>query len=169
MHTTEPGDSMNRRAFIRYASAISASLAFADKRCLGLDAAAPQGWRTFEIRTSVEVLKPSGATRMWLPAPLISENPFQKTLANDFRAEGGRVSLIEAEVEGLGIISAEFAPGVRPVMTATSRVATRDYTVDISAPGKTLQTNRSDLARFLRPTRLLPTDGIVKTTAMENH
>jgi transglutaminase-like putative cysteine protease len=109
---------------------------------------------------------------VWLPAPLIGETPFQKALSSDFRAEGGRASFAQGEGdggkgEGLGIISAEFAPGVRPLLTATSRVATRDYSVDISAPGRTFQTDRSDLARFLRPTRLLPTHGIVKTTAME--
>ena len=45
-------------------------------------------WRTFQVTTRVEVLKPSGATRVWVPAALISETPFQKTLANTFNCRG---------------------------------------------------------------------------------
>jgi len=29
----------------------------------------PGTWRTFEITTRVEVLKPAGTTRVWLPVP----------------------------------------------------------------------------------------------------
>jgi len=40
------------------------------------------------------------------------------------------------------------------------------HLVDLSAPGRAQNENREDLAYFLRPTKLLPTDGIVKATAM---
>ena len=127
----------------------------------------PDRWRTFEVKTRVEILKSSGATRVWLPAALISKTPFQKTLSNKFSAEGGTARMVEGRADGLGIVAAEFPAGVKPVLTLTSRVATRNYAVDLSAPGKAPKADRAELEHFLRPTKLLPTDGIVKATATE--
>lgn len=62
-------------------------------------------------------------------------------------------------------IAAEFPAGVRPVLAVTRCVATRDWAVDLSAPGKNAAGSPADLQNFLRPTRYLPTDGIVKDTA----
>ncbi|HLK65212.1 MAG TPA: transglutaminase domain-containing protein [Bryobacteraceae bacterium] len=124
-------------------------------------------WRQFEVQTRVEVLKPSGETRVWLPAALIGETPFQRTITNEFHAEGGKASLVSHREDALGIVSAEFPAGVKPALTLTSRVATRDFSVDLSVGGKTPRSDREELEHFLRPTRLLPTDGIVKDAAME--
>ena len=62
---------------------------------------------------------------------------------------------------------AEFPSGVRPVLTLTSRVTTKTYVVDLSARSNPPKDSRADLEHFLQPTKLLPTDGIVKTTATE--
>jgi len=124
-------------------------------------------WRTYEVITRVEVLKLSGTTRIWLPAALIGQTPFQKTLANTFIADGGNAQLVESQADSLGIIAAEFPAGVKPVLTLTSRISTKNCTVDLSAPGKTPKEDRAELEHFLRPTKLMPTDGIVKATAIE--
>jgi hypothetical protein len=102
---------------------------------------------------------------VWLPAALISKTPFQKTLSNGFSADGGTAGIVEFRANGLGIIAAEFPAGVKPVLTLTSRVATKNYAVDLSMPGKAPKADCAELEHFLRPTRLLPTDGIVKATA----
>ena len=98
---------------------------------------------------------------MWLPAPLIRGTPFQKTRSNHFSAEGGTARIVES------VVAAEFAAGTKPVLTLTSRIATKNYAVDLSAPGKGPMANRAELEHFLRPTKLLPTDGIVKATATD--
>jgi transglutaminase-like putative cysteine protease len=157
---------MNRRDFLRSAAAVPASLAFPKTNLLAEDAT-PGGFRTFEVRTRVEILKSSTATRVWLPAALIHETPFQKTLSNRFSAEGGTARIIEERADGLGIVAAEFPAGVKPVLTLTSRVATRNYAVDFSMPGGAPTADRAELEHFRRPTKMLPTDGIVKTTATE--
>ena len=158
---------MKRRDFIRSASVVSASLAFPKAGCLFSQDAVSGGWRTFEVTTRVEVLKSTGATRIWLPAALINRTPFQKTLANTFNAEGGAAKIVESKADALGIIAAEFPPGVRPILTATSRIATKNSAVDLSARGEPTRENREELEHFLQPTRLLPTDGVVRATAME--
>jgi hypothetical protein len=149
------------------------------RRLFALEAE-PAAWRTFEVTTSVQVLNPRGATRIWLPAALTTATPFQKTIDNDFKAEGGTAKMMERGdgADRLGIIAAEFPAGVKPMLTATSRVATRDYTVDLgsggysgagfsaanrSIAGGAPKADRQELELFLQPTKMLPTDGIVKT------
>ncbi len=158
---------MKRREFLISTGAFSASLAFTKAGRIFASDATPEQWRTFEVTTRVHVLKPSGATRIWLPAPLITETPFQKTLSATYQADGGAEKMIEIKPDSLGIIAAEFPSSVTPVLTFTSQVATKNYVVDLSTPGKTPKEPPANLQYFLRPTKLLPTDGIVKTTATE--
>src|SRR5438309_8865119 len=160
---------MNRRDFLSSTAAVSAALAFPlgqrKWRPLGRSTSAAGDWRSFEVTTRVEVLKPAGTTRVWVPAALVSETPYQKTLANTFDAPGGTATLIERAADALGIIAAEFPAGVPPIVTVTSRIATRNYAVDLSTARGAKSEHRATLEHFLRPTELLPTDGIVKATA----
>jgi len=124
-------------------------------------------WRTFQVTTRAEVLKTSGTTRIWLPAALTHQTPFQRTIENTFNCEGGTAKMVEDEIDSLGIIAAEFPSGVRPILTLTSKIATKSYAVDLSSPSKPPKEDRAELEHFLRSTKLLPTDGIVKATANE--
>ncbi len=159
--------SMNRRDFLRSSGVVAAGLAFPKATRLLAGEANPENWRTFEVTTRVEVLKPSGATRVWLPAALVIETPFQKTLSNTFNADGGMTRMVENKVDGLGIVAAEFPAGTKPILTLTSRVATKNYVVDVAGPGNATKTNRADLEYFCRSTKLLPTGGIVGATATD--
>ena len=156
---------MKRRNFLQ-TTAVSAGLVFPRTRLFG-NAAMGERWRTYEVSTHVEVLRLSGTTRVWLPSALIRETPFQRTLSNEFRAEGGAARIERGRDDGLGIVVADFPAGVKPVVTLTSRVATRDYEVDLSAPGRGQKVDREELEHFLRGTKFVPTDGIVKAKATE--
>jgi transglutaminase-like putative cysteine protease len=158
---------MNRRDFLQSGSLISVSLAFAKTGRLVSQATTLDRWRTFQVTTRVEVLKTSGTTWVWVPAALIRETPFQKTLTNTFDCEGGTAKMVESNSDALGIIAAEFPAGVKPVLTVTSRIATKDCAVNLSARGAAPRESRAELQHFLQPTKLLPTDGIVKATASE--
>jgi transglutaminase-like putative cysteine protease len=159
------GDYMKRREFLWSAGMVSTGLALCKTGRLLAEDGLADLWRTFEVTTRVEVLSTSGPSRIWVPTALLAQTPFQKTLANEIRAEGGVVNRVDSKEDGLGIIAAEFPEGVKPVLTATSRVATRDYKVELSQAGRASKENREELQHFLRPTKLLPTDGIVKSTA----
>jgi transglutaminase-like putative cysteine protease len=159
---------MNRRDFLRSAAIATTGLALPRPRRLLADApAVAPGWRTFQVTTRVEVLKPSGPTRVWLPTALIEPTPFQKTLANEFHAENGEAELVDPRPEALGIVSARYPAGARPVLTLTSRVQTRDVLVDLASATKTAPAPAAELEYCLRATPLMPTDGIVKATALE--
>jgi transglutaminase-like putative cysteine protease len=158
---------MNRRDFLKSASVMSASLAFLKPEQLFAQGATPAVWRSFEVVTEIEVLKPAGITRVWAPAALITPTPFQRTLSNKFQCEGGKAKFVQSKPDALGIIAAQFPAGVKPVLTVTSKVETRNFAVDLAARGQAARESHADLEHFLRPTRLLPTDGIVKTRAGE--
>jgi len=158
---------MNRRDFLR-----STSLAFAGLTLPGAEPSFAQhqpsdGWRTFEVTTRVEVLKPVGATNVWLPAALIQNTAFQRTISNQFSADGGKARMVEQHPEGLGIVVATFPSEVKPVLTLVSRVALKNYSVNLSTPGHVRPLPNAELEYFLRPTKQIPTDGIVKATATE--
>src|ERR1017187_1617375 len=144
---------MNRRDFVWAGVALSGAV-----RLLGQESQA-DGWRTFEVTTRVEVLKPTGTTRVWVPAALTASTPYQRTVANTFQCDGGAAKIVESSADGLAIVAAEFPTGARPVLTVVSRVATME------AHGGGQKASAEELRYFLRATKYLPTDGIVKETA----
>jgi transglutaminase-like putative cysteine protease len=162
---------MERRDFLRSAGLATAGVLAGRARLLRAEpAATADGWRTFELVTRIEVLKPSGPTRIWMPTPLPVVTPFQRTLPNGYDAPGGAVRLVsDKDPDALAMAMAEFPAGARPVLTVTSRASTRNFTVDLAGPAAAAAQapDRKALAHFTRPTRLLPTDGIVKATALQ--
>jgi transglutaminase-like putative cysteine protease len=158
---------MNRRHFLQGASILSARLASLTSEGLAAREITSVDWRTFEVTTHVEVLKPEGATRLWVPAALFRGTPFQKATTNTFQCEGGTAKRFKNRTEALELITAEFPAGVKPLLTVTSRVTTRNWAINLAAPGKTQKLSASEWQDFLQPTKLLPTDGIVKQKATE--
>jgi len=160
---------MNRRNFIQSAGAVCAGLAFSRSMPALAEALMTSDWRTFEVSYRVEVLKPSGVTHIWLPAALIRNTPYQKTHSNRFNAPGGTASLTTDKSNALGIISATYPAGAKPELALTSRVSLRNYEVDLSAhrPAPSQRASNAELDFFLQPSRYVPTDGIVKETALK--
>ena len=156
---------MKRREFLRHTGTMCAGLAISKAVPLFADTPASASWRTFEVTTRVEVLKPSGVTHIWLPAALIRNTPFQKTLANHFSAEGGRAKFGENKYDSLGIVTATYPEHTKPILSLTSRVSLKNYAIDLSAPSHTAHASPEELNYFLQPSKYMPTDGIVKDTA----
>ena len=158
---------MDRREFLISASGAAAAALLPRTHSLLLPPGTPARTRTFEVVTRVEILNPSGSTRVWVPTALLADTPYQKTLENSFHAGDGKAERIESKADELGMVVAEFAPGEKPVVTVTSRIETWNYAVDLSQPRTREKANHAELEHFLRPTKLLPTDGIVRQTAQE--
>jgi transglutaminase-like putative cysteine protease len=159
---------MNRRNFLQSTGAICAGLAVTKSIPAFADALeSGGGWRTFEVTTRVELLKPTGVTHIWLPSALIRDRPFQRTLGNKFRAEGGAAKLSKDNPNTLGIVSATYPANAKPVLTLTSHVSLKNYAVNLSAPAGAPHVSKAELDYFLQPSRYVPTDGIVKETALK--
>jgi transglutaminase-like putative cysteine protease len=159
---------MKRRDFLRSISTVWAGAALSNAIPILADARSQGDWRTFEVTARVEVLKPSGVTHIWLPAALTRDTQFQKTLANRFKAEDGTAKLTritQNTKDQLGIVTGTYSEGAKPVLTLTSRVSLKNYAVDLSAPAHGTHASPAELEYFLRPSKYVPTDGIVKRTA----
>ena len=129
------------------------------------------GWRTYEVTTSVKVLRLSGETRIWLPQPLAQATGFQRTLSNSVHCDGGKTFLHEDRRSGLKMLGATFPAGRAAAVTTVLRIATRDWSVNLSdateASTAHAHSTPADVESFLKPTRYVPTDGIVKVRADE--
>jgi transglutaminase-like putative cysteine protease len=154
---------MRRRDFLRSTGAVCAGVAFSKALPLLGETLTPV-WRTFDVTTRVEVLKPNGGTHIWLPVALIRETPFQKTLANRFTPQGGTLKLSQSRQDSLGIVTGTYPAGASPVLTLTSRVALRNYAVDLTAREHS-HVSKAERNYYLQPTKYIPTDGIVRETA----
>ena len=158
---------MDRRTFLKTGAALPTAVAASGLPRFAF-ADVPAKWRVFEVTTSVEVLKPQGVTRVWLPVPLVDDTDYQKTLGNSWTAEGGAVRYTQDPKYGAGIVSAEFPGSLKkkPTLRLVSRFATRDRAVDFSRTTGTKE-DPAVLKLNLAATDLLPTDGIVRKTAQD--
>jgi len=159
---------MDRRTFIKAGAALPTAVAASGlPRFVLADVAAGNPWRIFEVTTRVDVLRPAGTTRVWLPVPLTYDTDYQKSLGNSWRAEGGTATLVADAKYHAGIVTAEFPPSTSaPALQVVSRFATRNRTTDFSKR-KDVTENSATLKLNLEPTELIPTDGIVRDTAMD--
>jgi transglutaminase-like putative cysteine protease len=155
---------MNRRDFLRRTGMTGAGLSLRAHEHLFAQPDMAH-WRTFEITTHVQVSRPHGATRVWLPTPLAAA-PYQKTMGDNYHPGSGTAVMIETNADEPDMLGCSWDEGIEPAVTLVSRVATTDYAANLEVP---TVPPLSDLAltRFLKPTRLIPTDGIVRTKADE--
>ena len=127
---------------------------------------APQSgnWRTFEVTTRVDIPKPEGVTRVWLPIPSV-DSDYQRSLESSFSSNGTGKFMQDGQ-DGAKMLYVEFAAGeTRPFVELTSRVKTQGRAMDWSQ--KTATAESADTLRyFTRATALIPTDGIVRKTAL---
>lgn len=123
--------------------------------------AAADGWQSFDVVTVVDLPDDAqGVARIWVPLPLARPMPWQRTLGATVVAAGAETRTVVA-ASGATAALATWPAGARArSMSVTVRVATRDHRADPGHP--TQDTDATDLARYLAPTRLIPTDGIVR-------
>jgi transglutaminase-like putative cysteine protease len=146
---------MNRRGFLKssLAPVVFARSAWAQ----------PDGWRTFEIVTRVEIQEPAGITRAWLPLPLAGRETYQRVLTQRWR--GNAPVLRAMRDQPAPLLFAEWPETESaPEVELTLRVATRDRATNWGDRNRR-PTASPDLQRYLRPTRLMPLDGIARETA----
>ena len=155
---------MDRRKFIKTAAASAAVSSLPTFSATA--ATASERWRVYEVTTRVEVLKPAGVTRVWLPLPLTKDTDYQKNLGNTWGVEGGTVETAVDGKYGAEFLQAEWPDGaVGPVVQVTNRFATRDRATDFSKRGTPGRADRAELQRYVHATDLMPTTGIVRDTA----
>ena len=151
---------MDRRDFLRLTGMATATAVVPSAAVFAADA--PGGrWRMFEVTTHVEVARPAGVSRVWLPTPLTHDTLFEKALGNEYEAQGGTSGYV-VDAHGVGMVWAEWPQGAPPVLVLKSRFATRDVAVDLSRPGRAQPESAEALAYYTAPTQHMATTGAVK-------
>jgi transglutaminase-like putative cysteine protease len=154
---------MNRRLFLKTSAAAAVAQALPWDGAL----AAIQGWRGYEITTRVEIMRPSGVSRAWIPLPSVDDE-WQQVIGNSWSGNAARMDVMSDGKYGVSMLYAEWPAGkANPVVEVTSQVRTRDRAIDLSRPGRVADLSASDRAFFTAPTEMIPTDGIVKKTALD--
>ena len=159
---------MHRRSFLQAAAGAAAvntipRLAFAQQ--LPYDPKVG-GWRTFEVTTRVEILKPQGASHAWIPLPSV-ESDYQKVLGNAWSGNASVQRSADPKY-GAGMAVAEWGASEKaPVVEVTSKFATRNRAVDFSRHDPSIKIDPAMRKFTTAPTELIPTDGIVRRTAYE--
>ena len=130
-------------------------------------AQATSAWRTFEVVTRVEVAAPTGQVMVWVPLPLSQDTDWFQTLENSVT---GNFTVNNDVIEPnyrAAIGAAVFKPSeAQPVFEVTSRFRTRDRKVEFK-PGAGTLASAAEQAVYLKPTEFMPTDGIVRETALK--
>ena len=148
---------MNRRELLT--TAVVAALPWRRLR-------ADTGWRTFELTTRAQILKPQGVSRAWLPLPLAADTDWQRAAVNTWSGNARRTEVVQAGKYGVSMLYAEWESGQKePFVELRSRVATRDRDADLSrrsAPSL----SRAESALYTAPTETIPCDGLVRETAL---
>src|SRR5881396_41872 len=161
---------MDRRVFLTTgtASAVVAGLARPLRVFGGAASPGVATWRAFEVTTRAQIVNPTGVTRVWLPLPLMPDTDYHKNQGQSWTGNATATRIHREPKYGAAIFYAEWpASEPSPVVEVTTRFATRDRAVDLTAPGRIGREDRRELAKYLEATRLIRTDGIVRRTAVE--
>jgi transglutaminase-like putative cysteine protease len=144
---------MNRREFL-------GAMAAAPIVLRGAHAAAS---RTFEVTTKIELDETHDAAMVWIPLALSRPAPFQVDRGHTVGGNADK-SRVEQLAGSGAVLVAEWGHMMPPpVLTLTMRVETMGHSVSTSAPNGAKRT--ADLGTYLKPTKLIPIDGIVKETS----
>ncbi len=123
----------------------------------------PGAWRTFEVTTRVDIQSASGPTRVWVPVPSVNTD-WQQSGVSAFSSNGS-ARLRSDSLQGVQMLYAEFGAQVdKPFVEITSRVQTQNRAM--RPAGSVAPEDAATLKYFTRATQLLPTDGIVRETAL---
>jgi transglutaminase-like putative cysteine protease len=159
---------MKRRSFLQAGAAAAALNALprtAFAQHLPYDPR-PGGWRTFEITTHVEILKPAGASLAWVPVPSI-ESDYQKVLGNTWSGNG-TARLASDGKYGAAMVAAQWTAAEKaPRLEVVSTFSTRNRAVEFGKRNPSIKLDAASAGFNTAATELIATDGIVRKTALE--
>jgi transglutaminase-like putative cysteine protease len=123
----------------------------------------PGDWRTIDVTTSVTLQRTGGASTVWVPLPSV-DTEWQQTMSSSWSGNARSMTLQSERDYGAKYLGAEFDGAAPARLEVVSRVQTRDRAVDW-ADRSFDKESAADLRKWLKPTDLMPLDGIVRVTA----
>ena len=147
---------MNRREFL--GAIATAPIAFRGVTASGTAS------RTFEIITKIALEESHDAGIAWVPLPLARTAQYQVNRGHTSGGNADKTRVERLAGSGAEILVAEWGHMMPPPeVTVTMKVETSDYRVSLASPNGAKRS--ADFASYVKPTHLIPIDGIVKQTA----
>ena len=158
--TARGGWPLGRRAFLQAGLALPLGTAAASARF------SPTDVRIFDVDVELDVADASGEVRVWVPLPLERAAAYQRVVTQRWTAST-QVLGRHLDATGVSMLVASWPDTSAPRrLSLTTRIETTPYRVSLE-PHAGLPESSQTLARYLAPTALIPTDGIVRTTALD--
>jgi transglutaminase-like putative cysteine protease len=164
---------MTRRSFVRSVAALASGALPVAARGELVARFAPSpasGWREFEMTVRVELPQAQGGTRVWIPLPGFRDDGWAVPIANEWNGNAATLAPWTDPASGTSMLCARWEDGTdTPSVEVRSRFRTRDRAVDLDHPpgAAAPALDPADAKRYTDPTRSIPTDGIVRKTALQ--
>ncbi len=158
---------MDRRQFITSTAAFSLAASL-PRVAFAHDTFAPRpgAWRSVDLVTRLEIVKPEGKMQAWIPLPSVNETEWSRPGETKWTGNAAKVEQVRDPKYGAEMLHVTWKDDeFMPAIEVTSRVAMRDRAIDLSRPGKVAPLSDAARRLNLEGTELIPVDGIVKTTA----
>ena len=155
---------MQRRDFIKFACSASA--------LIPLPAAAMSAqtapWRTFRLTYHITLPESQSPAKLWLPLPDTQATPYQRAMGSAWSGTASHGELHDAPANSPPLYYGEWSSDSPRQVTVLSHVRTMDRTVALD-PAKLPRHSPipANIRFYLKPTRHMPNDGIVRSTALE--
>lgn len=126
----------------------------------------PSGWRQFELTTRIEISRSDQPVQVWVPVPSITEPGWMKAGESRWETNALRGELEVDPVSGVAFVHAVWETGGEAaVLEIVSRASAQNRAADPTHPRDHVPLTKAERAYYTAPTRLIPTDGIVKETS----
>ena len=158
---------LDRRSFLKSAASVAALGGGAIPATADPLAFSGHGeWRTYEIRTLVEI-DSTEPIRIWAPAAAFEAPSWSRPLGTNWTGNADSGEIVRDPAYGAQLVHLAWGAGASGRRAEiVSKVATRDRAVDIRAgKGHAALLSPKERALFTKATALIPTDGIVKQTS----
>jgi hypothetical protein len=118
------------------------------------------GWRRFDVVTTLEVTLPEGRSQAWIPITGFSADEWVRAEGNTWQTNAASAEVVEDPTYGARMLHVIWNEGTTsPVVSVTSRFATRDWRADLSKSGDPAPLSDEERGLYLASTSLMPTDG----------
>ncbi len=161
---------MNRRDFVAKTNAALLIAMSVPSYALALDTNPFQpralSWRTFKVATSAIVAADTPPIKAWIPIPAFDEADWMRPGTTIWDSNADSVEIVHVGPWATRMLYAQWQrPRPDAHITATSLVSARDRYVSLSQPSQPPGLTAEERRIYTSATELLPTDGIVATTA----
>jgi transglutaminase-like putative cysteine protease len=160
-HSPTPGAvRFGRRAFLQAGLTVPLAGAAVSARFLQTDV------RTFDIHVELDVVEARGEVRAWVPLPLERATAYQRVVTQRWTASTQDLRR-HVDAKGVSMLVASWPDTSAPrTLSLHTRIETTRHHVSLE-PNAGSGESPQVLARSLAPTALIPTDGIVRATALD--